>query len=279
MSTDSPRATRRLETRTWLAFRILLYCGLLALAVAVLLPSLGHPPEAHWRSRCRNNVKQIVLALHNYHDVYGTLPPPFTTGEDGQRLHSWRTLILPYLEINSYTDSNEPVGLYDEIRMDEPWDSPHNIEVGKKRQPAIGQFFHCPSDPLEVADFHENVSYLAVVGPRTVWNSDSPVSVRDVIDGASQTIAFVEVADTGIHWMEPRDLHIGQMSLEVNGLQGQGISSYHGSEGRTKHAGVSRVGVLDGAASNLPASISSDLLKQLLTIDDGLPLAPWGQSL
>ncbi|MDA1162251.1 MAG: hypothetical protein O3B13_04030 [Planctomycetota bacterium] len=69
--------------------------------------------------------------------------------------------------------------------------------------------------------------------------------------------------------MEPRDLYIGQMSLEVNGLRGQGVSSYHGCESRCKNAGGCHVGLLDGTYRFIQFSIAPSLLENLLTIDDG----------
>ena len=269
MSADSVKQTANLNARTWLVFRVLLYIGLVALAVAVLIPSLGHRPEVWWRSRCRGNVKQIMLALHNYHDTYQALPPPYTTDVKGQKLHSWRTLILPYL------GSDESIALYDELRLSEPWNSPHNIEVENRFRNSVSKCFHCLSDPRDDQSPHEDASYLAVVGPRTVWSIDRPLNFSDIVDGTPNTIAVVEVADSGVHWMEPRDLHMDQMSLEINGLRGQGLSSYHETESRSKRAGGCHIGMMDGTCRWIHFTVSQATLRELLTIDDGHASSGW----
>ena len=58
--------------------------------------------------------------MHNYNGTYGRLPPAVVYGEDGKPLHSWRVLLLPFIEQQA---------LYEEFRLDEPWDSPHNIAL------------------------------------------------------------------------------------------------------------------------------------------------------
>ena len=73
--------------------------GIIALVIALLLPLArnGAGPAAR-RAQCTNNLKQIALALHNYEQAYKALPPAYTVDAEGRPLHSWRTLILPYLE-------------------------------------------------------------------------------------------------------------------------------------------------------------------------------------
>ena len=61
--------------------------------------------------------------MHNYHDTHGTLPPAAVRDRNGRPLLSWRVLILPYLEQQA---------LFDEFKLDEPWDSPHNVHLLKK---------------------------------------------------------------------------------------------------------------------------------------------------
>src|SRR4051812_9073955 len=91
----------------------------LGLAIAFffsLSPSTG-PREASKRTQCKNNLKEIALALHNYHEAYGCFPPAYIADKDGRPMHSWRVLILPYLD-------EKP--LYLKYRFDEPWNGPHN---------------------------------------------------------------------------------------------------------------------------------------------------------
>ena len=74
-----------------------------------------------------NNLKQIGLAMHNYHDARGRLPAAYTVDKDGKPLLSWRVLILPY---------TEEAALYKEFHLDEPWDSEHNKNL-IARMPAV----------------------------------------------------------------------------------------------------------------------------------------------
>ncbi len=146
--------------------------------------------EAPHRSRCRNHLKQIGLALHNYHDQYGTFPPPFTVDANGKRLHSWRTLILPYL------DSSK---LYSRIDLTKPWNDPVNAEAAKATPPD----YHCPG----MAGDATRTSYLAVVSPEGAFQPGKSTAIKDIADGSSQTLLVLETtASRCVHWMEPTDL-------------------------------------------------------------------------
>src|SRR5690349_21111160 len=70
------------------------------------------------RSSCNCNLKQIGLALHNYHDTYGSFPPAYVADAEGRPMHSWRVLILPFIDCND---------LYKEYNFSEPWSSPDNL--------------------------------------------------------------------------------------------------------------------------------------------------------
>ena len=79
---------------------VLVVCGVLVVLVALFLPALrfGGAREAARRMQCSNHLKQIALALHNYHDEYKSFPPAYIADESGKRMHSWRVLILPFIE-------------------------------------------------------------------------------------------------------------------------------------------------------------------------------------
>jgi len=101
-------------------------CG--GILVALLLPAVQSAREAARRAQCSNNLKQIALAFHNYHDTYRTFPPAYIPDEDGNPKHSWRVLILPFLEQRA---------LYEQYNFDEPWDSPNNRIVGNASIPTM----------------------------------------------------------------------------------------------------------------------------------------------
>ena len=83
-------------------------------AVGLLLPAVQSARGAARRSVSMNNLKQITLAMHGYHDVHKTFPPAYTTDAAGKPLLSWRVHILPYIERQD---------LYEQFHLDEPWDS------------------------------------------------------------------------------------------------------------------------------------------------------------
>lgn len=155
------------------------------------------------RASCENRMRQIAVALRAYHDKHLTYPPAYTTDAAGNKLHSWRTLILPFMGREN---------LYQRIALDEPWDSPRNLVVGE-----FLPEFHCDA---EVQPPSSKTSYVAVVGPGSVWDPQSPVKRADITDKKSQTLLIVEWHDSDIRWMEPRD-------LSVEEFVAQGGRSHH----------------------------------------------------
>jgi type II secretory pathway pseudopilin PulG len=167
-------------------FKVLTVVAILVVLIALLLPNVRVAREAARRSQCSNNLKQIGIALHNYTDTFGALPPAYTVDADGNRLHSWRTLILPYLEQQT---------LYDSIDLSKPWDDPANAQAAKTRVNA----YQCPSAPHS----QELTTYLAVVTPESCLGPE-PRKLADITDG--DTLMVVEVhSKQAVPWMAPRD--------------------------------------------------------------------------
>ena len=103
---------------TWVEYLVVL--AIIVVLIALLLPPASRSGRGEARrSQCKNNLKQIGLALHNYHDIYHVFPPAYTVDGNGKPLHSWRTLILPYLD---------QAPLYLKIDLSKPWDDPANAE-------------------------------------------------------------------------------------------------------------------------------------------------------
>ena len=173
------------------------------------------PTEIARRLQCHNNVKQIAIALHSYHEVYGCLPPAYVADKNGKPMHSWRTLILPYLEQKS---------LYNAYNFNEPWDGPNNRKLANTSLPV----FNCPSAKKWDTPM---TSYVAVTGPGTMWPGRQSTKFEDVTDGLSSTIVLVEIADSGIHWMEPRDITLEEALGNSGNSIAQVPSSVHHSVG------------------------------------------------
>jgi prepilin-type processing-associated H-X9-DG protein len=223
-------------------------CGLLFFGCCILFQGVGSGPAAP-RSQCKNNLLQIAIALHNYHERFGSFPPAYIADENGRPIHSWRVLILPFLDLQP---------LYNLYRFDEPWDGPNNWPLADR----FATIFSCPSDEHSgEKDDPKTTNYLAVIGPETVWPGDRPTSISEISDGTSKTILVVEVANSGIRWSEPRDLHVTQMAPTINPKAGQGISS--------RHKGGATVMMCDGSARFLSDSLPVEKLRAMLTAHSG----------
>jgi len=224
-----------------LAFGAVLLCS--GILIALLLPAVQAAREAARRSQCSNNLKQIGLAMHNYHDAYGSFPPAFVPDEDGRPMHSWRVLILPYLE-QGY--------LYEQYNFDEPWDSPANLALAR----SMPNVFQCPSGATGLAE----TSYAVIEGPGALFDGPDAFKLRDVTDGTSNTIMVVEVAGAGIQWTEPRDIDLEQFALRIGGPSG-GI--------RSEHPGGANAVIADGSVRFLADSIDPTTLEALITKGGG----------
>jgi prepilin-type processing-associated H-X9-DG protein len=228
-----------------------LACGL---AIALILPAFPAARESAHRSQCANHLKQIHWAMYNYHEVHGCFPPAYTVDKNGRPLHSWRVLLLPYLE---------QAELYKRIRLDEPYDSPHNRAVFDSTQGAhdgLGSMpfvFRCPSDKQNGIA----ANYVMLVGPRTISNGPNSVHLKDISDGTSSTIAVVETYGLGIRWYEPRDLRVGEMSFRINDPEHYGIASHH--------PGGAQAGFADGSARYLADTTDPRTVEAMTTINGG----------
>lgn len=181
-----------------------------------------------------------------------SLPPAYVADGSGRPMHSWRVLILPYLQ--PYV--NEP-SAYAQYRFDKPWDGPTNSRLGDR----IPHVYQCPTDAAASNGSHFWTSYVAIVGQDTCWPGAEAIAIRDVSDGTSITLQVVEVRSSGIHWMEPRDLHVVQMAPTINPPAGQGISSAH-------EAGA-HVTLADGSVRFIGNNLPPETVRRLIERDDG----------
>jgi len=201
---------------------LLVVIAIIAVLIALLLPAVQQAREAARRSQCQNNLKQIGLALHNYHDtarvfpighgVWGpSLPPPLTgTG----RLFGWATHILPYMD---------QAPLYNQLNFSKPPNASPNIPENYNLMMQKIPGYLCPSNPqvtgmewtgsahpgntwedsgpchyLGIADSTRTYSTVSgatayIVGDGNgIFFNASKVGLRDIVDGSSNTIAVTE---------------------------------------------------------------------------------------
>jgi hypothetical protein len=220
---------------------------------AMLLPAVQAAREAARRMESMNNMKQIGMGIHNFHDVRREMPVAGLEGaaeEPGRPRGlglSWRVHILPYIEQNS---------LYDQFHLDEPWDSPHNKQL-------ISQMPKVYQSPNFMSPEFKTV-YLAVVGQDDAPNGQAAAFTRTkpstiarlAVDGLSNTIMVVEAdVDQAVIWTKPDDWEL-DMQNPKHGL------------------GHLRPGVFmalfgDGSVRSIRNDISDEMLRRLLTCDDG----------
>lgn len=220
----------------------MLMLPVLFVLLALLLPAVQAARDAARRSACTNNLKQIAVALYNYHDAHGSFPPPVTYDAAGQPMHSWRALLLPYLD-------PELAKQYD---FDEPWNGPHNSKLAAQAP----SFYHCPSDEGAQGD----TDYALIVGPGALFaDPGAAPKIRDCQDGASNTILVAETDGDRIPWLEPRDLDFATMPLQVD---------VEGSIG-SPHRGGANIALADGSVHFLSHDADAPTIRALVTASGG----------
>jgi prepilin-type processing-associated H-X9-DG protein len=147
-------------------------------------------------AQTRDNLKQLMLAMHNYHDVHGHFPPAVVMGPDGKTPHSWRVEVLQTLGPDG-EHWKQNVALFKQYRLDEPWDSENN----KKVLAQMPEVFRSPyDDPKSTSS-----GYYALVGPGTMFEGTEGIRIQNVTDGTSNTLMIVE-AKRNIPWTKPEDI-------------------------------------------------------------------------
>ena len=231
---DPPQQNQR-----WLSksLKVLAVVGVLGLLVCFMLPAVRTARPAAYRNACRNHLKQIALALRNYEEIYHALPPAYTTDSNGNALHSWRTLILPFLEEQK---------LYKSIDLTRPWNDPANDEACKTSVYP----YQCPA----ATDSDNRTTYLAVLSSSSCIRPTQSRSLSDITDGASKTLMLVEVdSEHSVPWMSPVDAD-DQLVMSL------------GPKSKLTHAGGFTAAFVDGHVAFLSADTSSAQRRALISI-------------
>ena len=207
--------------------------------IALLLPAVQSAREAARRTQCKNNLKQIGLALHNYHDAHGTFPPAVTYDQQGRPAHSWRVLLLPFLG---------ETGLYDQYNFGERWDGPNNSLLLTETPPV----YFCPSTGTAGQETH----YVAITGPGTAFPHEGSTSEGDFRDGLTNTVMIAEKNDIPIPWTQPIDVVLGE---DLHGIEGL----------NSNHPGGLNVLFGDRNVRFLSNATDPSVFDALLTVDGG----------
>ena len=218
---------------------LILPAGLLGL----LLPAVQKVREAANRMACQQNLKQLAIAMHNYHDVHGSFPPAVVRDKNGKPLYSWRVLLLPYME-------EQP--LFQQFKLDEPWDSPNNIKL-LDRMPRVF------TDPGAAMPDAHSTFYQVFVGPKTAFEDAAGQNLATFTDGPGNTILIVEAAKA-VPWTKPEDLGFDP-NAPLPALGGQHVNGYNAA-------------LADGAVHFLPRDTDERTLRGLITRNGGEAVTP-----
>jgi hypothetical protein len=243
--------------------------GTLSLVVAIalgLFVGVNEVRSSAANAESLSNLKAIAVAFHAYDEKHKRLPPAVVFSPDKRPLYSWRVLLLPHL---GHGD------LYAQFRLDEPWDSPHNIQF-VRRMPSV--YAHPHGDDNGAGLTHYQVFTFAGKDDgtgRPIFRSDpfglqalpvgqpgrlmgsSHYRVLQIPDGASSTILVAEAAEP-VPWTKPEDLVY---------LPNGPLPRFAGLIG-----GRCNVVLADGITRNIdPRTISEETLRAAITADG----SPW----
>ena len=225
--------------------RVVFYAAsllIIGVIIGMLQPAVRQVREPARRAHCQNKLKHLALALLNYESAFGRLPPAYTVDENGNPLHSWRTLILPFIEERA---------LYDSIDLTKPWDDPVNAHARN----TTPDFYRCPSTDWQPGF----TNYLANVGEQGALIAGTGRLLEDFIDGTEQTVLVFEVhSDQAVEWMSPHD---GDYETFLKMIEGK----------KWPHAKSSNVVMSDGSTRSLtdPSQTKAGTYLPLFTIDAG----------
>jgi RNA polymerase sigma factor (sigma-70 family) len=201
--------------------------------------------EAAARTMSANNLKQIGVAFHNYHDANNAFPAYAIYDKSGKTpLLSWRVALLPYLDQDA---------LYQEFKLDEPWNSTHN----KKLLGRMPKVFEIPSDGKKKEGL---THYQVFTGPGTLFMGNTKIRLTDITDGTSNTLLVLEAKDP-VAWTKPADLTLPKDKDKIPAVGGHFSNGFN-------------ILLCDGSVRFLPLNPSPKLLRAIVTPAGGEVIEP-----
>src|SRR5262249_43699531 len=157
------------------------------------------PRRIERQKRAVNELKDVGIALHNYHDAMNRFPATARLSVDGQPLQSWRAEILCMHSSASF---------FAQVDNSQPWDSPVNAILAEP----------VPFYNLDDGEPSRMTSVMGIVGDQAAFAPPGGLRrFRDITDGSSNTIFAGQVAGSTTRWAEPKDLDLATMSHKING--------------------------------------------------------------
>jgi hypothetical protein len=229
------------------------------LGIALFLPAIASAAEKAESETAAaiENLRAIGRAIHNCHDTIQEVPASCSCDAKGNKLLSWRVLLLPYMDQKK---------LYDRFRLDEPWDSAHNRKLIAE-MPAV---YRSPGHDLgegktSILGFVHDKAALAPSPPRRGKGSlGRPLSFAALVDGMSNVAVLAEASpDQAVVWTQPQDIDFNPERPKV-GLSGHRLGKF-------------LVLTADGRVRRVPATVEEAVMMAFVTRDDGklIDLTDW----
>jgi prepilin-type N-terminal cleavage/methylation domain-containing protein len=298
------------KARGFTLIELLVVIAIIAILVALLLPAVQQAREAARRSACKSNIKQIGVAMHNYHDIFNTLPPGYISNRAGLsgstswcrsggtsgtlQYAPWPVLILPYVD---------QAALYESFDWDVPFQAASNQMTTPNSNLLVAMTaYQCPSDPIYTKQPFYNSYYGVQGGGNTVscGNSgcspanarahfvngvlfaSSKINFRDVTDGTANVFMIAESRYGDAAWGAsakqdsctfPRNL-VGAMD-PINLHANRGVHATTGFS--SVHVGGCHVAMVDGSTHFLNENMDLAIYQQLAQREDELPNGGFAQ--
>lgn len=208
----------------------------------LLAPAFAEAQDAALTAEAVNKLKQIALAMHNFHDTFRTFPPgPFPRNDAGRPNLSWRVYLLPFLEQKK---------LFDQFHFDEPWDSEHNLKLA-------AQMPECYRAPGVALKDPRLTTYVLPYGKKTIWPGENKsIGFRDIIDGTSNTIMALETTpEAAVIWTKPEDWEF-DLQQPFKGL-------------KLDAKGTVKAALVDGSVHRIPKTLDPEMMRRLIERNDG----------
>ncbi len=196
------------------------------------------------RERSAKNQQELMNAMWYYHEINDHFPLAANYDKGGKPLLSWRVLLLPYLDQDD---------LFAQFHLDEPWDSKHN-------KPLLAKMPKQYEPPLPGKTKEQFATFYQVfIGKGALFEGREGISVSDVTDGTSCTIAIIEAAQA-VPWTKPVDLPYDPKKPlpKIGGLFDHGITA----------------AFADGSAHWLKKDFDAAMMHIAVTRNGGEPLDP-----